>query len=415
MRRVVDLLDVLAVDLDRVHVVGERALRHVVPDRRVLPARRRLGPLVVLADEHRLRLPELREVERLVEGAGVRRAVAEERDRDPRLVAQLEREPGADERRQAAADDRVRAEVAALDVVEVHRAAVAVRAALDLPVELGHQRVRVRAARERVPVRAMGGAEDVAVLHRRADADLGRLLADRDVQEARAARRRGSAPRPSPRSGGSGASRAGSRAASPRTARVSSRPWPQLRQCTVLPVSVAAAVESHWIRASGDLGARVASSRIARSRGGRPGRSNTGADRPVPRLADDLAVLGRPRRQRSRTPRHHKTSRAHREGHAFALEFAGCGQAGRARSDLARRVVGRRARRFALRLERPVRRGRVHLERPHRARRGALHPDEPAPRRRRARRSTSAPHASPATASRPAWRAAASSAATSRA
>ena len=118
-----------------------------------------------------------------MEGAGVRRAVAEERDRDPRLVAQLEREPGADERRQAAADDRVRAEVAALDVVEVHRAAVAVRAALDLPVELGHQRVRVRPARERVAVGAVGGAEDVAVLHRRADADLGRLLADRDVQE----------------------------------------------------------------------------------------------------------------------------------------------------------------------------------------------------------------------------------------
>ena len=96
----------------------------------------------------------------------------------------LNARPGADERRQPAADDGVRAEVAALDVVEVHRAAVAVRAALDLPVELRHQRVRVRAARERVAVGAMGRAEDVAVLHRRADADLGRLLADRDVQEA---------------------------------------------------------------------------------------------------------------------------------------------------------------------------------------------------------------------------------------
>ena len=119
-----------------------------------------------------------------MEGAGVRRAVAEERDGDARLVAQLEREAGAYERRQPAADDRVRAEVAALDVVEVHRAAVTVRAALDLAVELRHQRVRVRAARERVAVRAMGRAEDVAVLHRGADTDLGRLLADRDMQEA---------------------------------------------------------------------------------------------------------------------------------------------------------------------------------------------------------------------------------------
>src|SRR4051794_13956080 len=86
----VDLLEILAVDLHRGHVVGERALRHVVPDRRVLPAGRRLGPLVVLADEERLRLPELRQVQRLVEGAGVRRAVAKEGDRDARLVAQLE-------------------------------------------------------------------------------------------------------------------------------------------------------------------------------------------------------------------------------------------------------------------------------------------------------------------------------------
>ena len=95
----------------------------------------------------------------------------------------LKASAGADDRRQAAADDGVRAQVAALDVVEVHRAAVAVRAALELPVQLGHERVRVRAARERVPVRAMGRGEDVAVVHRLADADRDRLLADRDVQE----------------------------------------------------------------------------------------------------------------------------------------------------------------------------------------------------------------------------------------
>ena len=58
------------------------------------------------------------------------------------------------------------------------------RAALDLPVELGHHGVRVRAARERVPVRAVRRREHVVVLHRGADADRDRLLADRDVQEA---------------------------------------------------------------------------------------------------------------------------------------------------------------------------------------------------------------------------------------
>src|SRR3954462_1427000 len=183
--RLVHRLAVLPVDLDRAHVVRERALRHVVPHRRVLPARCRLGPMVVLADEHRLRLPELREVERLVERADVRCAVAEERDRDARLVAQLVREARAGDGRQAAADDGVRAEVAALDVVEVHRSAVAVRDAFELPVQLCHHVVRMRAARERVPVRAVCRCEDVAFLHRLADADGDRFLADRDVQEAR--------------------------------------------------------------------------------------------------------------------------------------------------------------------------------------------------------------------------------------
>src|SRR5579862_591064 len=59
---VVDLLDVLPVDLHRAHVVRERALRHVVVYGRVLPAGSRLRPLVVLADEHGARLPELRQI-----------------------------------------------------------------------------------------------------------------------------------------------------------------------------------------------------------------------------------------------------------------------------------------------------------------------------------------------------------------
>src|SRR5207253_7008498 len=76
-RRAVDDLDVLPVGLQRLHPEGFRALREVA-DRGVLRLGRRLGPLVVLEHEHRGHLPELREVERLVEGADVRRAVAEE-------------------------------------------------------------------------------------------------------------------------------------------------------------------------------------------------------------------------------------------------------------------------------------------------------------------------------------------------
>ena len=64
-----------------------------------------------------------------------------------------------------------------------------------------------------------------------------------------------------------------------------------------------AAVGSHWIRVAGHVGARVAAARTARPHSRRRGRCSAGADRPVPRLGDDPAVLGRTRRERSRTPR----------------------------------------------------------------------------------------------------------------
>ena len=70
--------------------------------------------------------------------AGVRRSVTEERDADAVLAPELERERGARDLRQAAADDGVRAQVPALHVVEVHRPAETVRAALLLAVQLGH-------------------------------------------------------------------------------------------------------------------------------------------------------------------------------------------------------------------------------------------------------------------------------------
>ena len=167
-----------------------------------------------------------------MDGADVGRAVAEEGHGDPRLVAQLEGERGAGDRGEPAADDRVRAHVPALDVVEVHRAAVAVRAALELAVELGHQLVRVRPLGERVPVRAVGRGDHVARPRARGRRRRRRPPGRSRRAGSRAARRRGSAPRPSPRSAGSGASRGRSPAASPRTARPSARPWPLRGQCT---------------------------------------------------------------------------------------------------------------------------------------------------------------------------------------
>src|SRR3972149_4958531 len=79
----------------------------------------------------------------------------------------------------------VRAEEAALDVVEVHRAAVAVAAALDLAVELGHELVRVHSLGERVGVRAVRRGDHVALLERTADPDGDGLLPNGDGEGAR--------------------------------------------------------------------------------------------------------------------------------------------------------------------------------------------------------------------------------------
>ena len=183
-RREVHGLDVLPVDLDQLHPERLRALPQLVDrERGVLRVRRRLGPAVVLEHEDRRHLPELREVERLVERARVRGAVAEERDRDALLALELERERGADDPGEPARDDGVRPEVPDLEVVQVHRAAEPARAALLLPVQLGHDRVDVRPLRDRVAVRAVGRRDDVLARERGADPGRDRLLPDRDVQE----------------------------------------------------------------------------------------------------------------------------------------------------------------------------------------------------------------------------------------
>jgi hypothetical protein len=139
---------------------------------------------VVLTDEHRGYSPELREIERLVEGADVRRAVAEESDGDARLAAQLEGECRADGRRQSSAHNRVGTEVAPLDVVEMHRAPIAMAAALDLAVELRHYLVRVRPLRKGVTVGPVRRSDHVAVFQCPANADRDSLLPDGDVEEA---------------------------------------------------------------------------------------------------------------------------------------------------------------------------------------------------------------------------------------
>src|SRR5919201_6978344 len=100
--RSMDGLDILSVHRDRVHPVGGGALAQI-RDWKLLARGCRLRPVVVLADEDGRNLPELGEVERLVEGADIGCPVAEEGDRDPRLAAQLEGERRAGDRGKPAA------------------------------------------------------------------------------------------------------------------------------------------------------------------------------------------------------------------------------------------------------------------------------------------------------------------------
>ena len=120
-----------------------------------------------------------------MENALVRGAVAEEGDRDLPAAADARREAGAGGERDAAADDRVRAEHPAREVRDVHRAAAALAEAVLAAVDLGHHRPEVAALGDAVAVAAVGARDVVVVVEVGADARRDRLLADVHVHEAR--------------------------------------------------------------------------------------------------------------------------------------------------------------------------------------------------------------------------------------
>ena len=202
--------DVVAVDRDVVDAVAGGAL---LERRRVLGRRgRELGVAVVLAEEDHRQLPDRGEVDRFVERAVRDRAVAEERDRDAAVVAQLRRGRGAHRDRQAR---RRRSRWRRRCRASGRRCASSRRARGSCPASLRHQLgehpERVEALREAVAVAAMGRRDHVGRAERPARADGRRLLPDRQVHEARAPRRRGTAPPPAPRTRGSRASAGASR------------------------------------------------------------------------------------------------------------------------------------------------------------------------------------------------------------
>ena len=105
-----------------------------------------------------------------------------------RLALVVERQRDADRDRQLAADDAPAAEEVALDVEQVHRAAVAARDARGLAEQLRHDAAGLGADRERGAVVAVAREQVVAGRDRLDRADVGGLLADREVAVAADAR-----------------------------------------------------------------------------------------------------------------------------------------------------------------------------------------------------------------------------------
>ena len=145
-------VDVLAVDDAAVHRVGG-APRRQVGDRRGAVEAAVLGVDVVLDDEQHRQLPGRGQVEPFVEGADVRRAVAEDRHGDVVAAEHLGgvRRPGCD--RDAGADDGERRQQPHRRGAQVHRPAAATEAAHRPAGDLAEHLVRrqpERQARDRV-------------------------------------------------------------------------------------------------------------------------------------------------------------------------------------------------------------------------------------------------------------------------
>ena len=172
-----DREEVVAVDHVARHAVAEAAVGEVQA-RVLLVRRRREAPVVVLDHEHHRQLPDRREVQRLVEVALARRAVAGERGGDAVLPAQLRGEGEAVGHRQHRPEVADHADDALLERAEVEGAIAALREAALAAEQLPKQLRQVEVAAGEDAEVAVHRQHVVAGLEGRHDAGRDRLLAD---------------------------------------------------------------------------------------------------------------------------------------------------------------------------------------------------------------------------------------------
>ena len=142
------------------------------------------GELVVLDEIDDGELPDGRHIDALMEAALVGCAVAEERNGHRTVVVDLGCQRRAGGQRNAAADDAVRAEQAALDLRDVHGAAAAVAEATLLAVELRERVLQIVALHDAVAVAAVAGRDIVGGLEGHVGAHDGAFFAEADVDVA---------------------------------------------------------------------------------------------------------------------------------------------------------------------------------------------------------------------------------------
>ena len=153
-------------------------------DRGHLADRRVFHVEIVLADEDHRQLPDRGEIQRLVEGADIGGAVAEEADRDVLGALVLRAPGGAAGDRQMRADDGVGAHHAVLDRGQMHRAALAAHQAVVALHQLAQHLLDRHAARQRMGMAAIGAEAQIALLHGAGKAGRHRLLAEREMAGA---------------------------------------------------------------------------------------------------------------------------------------------------------------------------------------------------------------------------------------
>jgi hypothetical protein len=157
------------------HAVGARAIRDVRHARRALLASED-GVAVILADEDDGKIPDGREVQRLVERPLVAGTVPEKRHRHAAVPQYASRKTAARAHGDRRADDREGAQHRPLEVADVHRPTLAAAAAGFLPAELGHRRSEVVAPGNGRPVAPMRRGEVIVLVERGERAGCHRLL-----------------------------------------------------------------------------------------------------------------------------------------------------------------------------------------------------------------------------------------------